>query len=54
LALSFAYFKTRKWGQETYDRMLKLANSDEAFKCGVQVLPSFIFQSFDEVKVAKN
>jgi hypothetical protein len=34
--------------------MLKLANSDEAFKSGVQVLPSFIFQSFDEVKVAKN
>ena len=43
----------RKWGKETYDQMLKLALSEQASKCGVQALPAYVFQSFDEVKVTK-
>ena len=55
-AIFIWFFKVilpRKWGKETYDQMLKLALSEQASKCGVQALPAYVFQSFDEVKVTK-
>ena len=41
----------RKWGKETYDAMMKIAQSSDGNKCGVQSLFAIVHQDKNNLNV---
>ena len=41
----------RKWGKETYYRMINDALSEDAYKLGVQILPAYVLNNCEETQI---
>ena len=41
----YIYYCSRKWGQETFDHLMRLENSVDAGKLGVQLLSGYCFSN---------